>query len=204
VKFSHRGTLIQAAAALVVGGIVVGAVAYWSSDKGVHASKSAPKSGSDGCQPASQGAADTTAAQMCVALRNAGLPELLALPTAPAFYGGQATVPDSAPGSYREVKVMYSVGPYMVIVTTIKSGQIKTQEQRQVAGHPAAVVFGTSNGQKLNRLGVSMDAANTGGYYVVDVMKGDGSAIPQDATVTMESAIATKVLPALSGWHAGS
>lgn len=182
---SHRSTLIQVAAALAVGGAVVGGIA-WYGTKGDD-----PKP----CKAASRNPADVTGAQLCSALKKAGLPALLGIPKAAAEYGGAMTQP--VEGGEASVHVLYTVGPYSVIVSTHKPGSVKAKEQ--VAGHAAALVAGTSSGHQLYNLVVSYDAAGTG-FYSVDVMMTNGAAMTEDDAGRLERTVATKVLPTLPEW----
>ncbi|WP_194899348.1 DUF6215 domain-containing protein [Catenulispora pinisilvae] len=188
VKVSLHSTKAQLAAALVVGGIVVGAAVYWSSGT---------KGGdTDPCQAASQSPADQTGAKLCRALQHAGLPALLGVPSAKAVYAGQM----AAPGTTEEVHVEWNAGQYAVILSTSQTGTVQGTEQ--LAGHPAALLSGTSNGHQVNRLEVAWRAAGGAGVYAVDVMMADGSTIAQSDAGRLERAVAAKALPGLPEWHA--
>lgn len=187
MKFSHRSTLVQIGAALVLGGAVVGLVAYWSS------ASDDPQP----CKPASQSATNLTAANLCTALGKADLPKVLGLPKADAAFGGAMTQPGDN-GGEPSVHVLYSVGPYEVIVATHKPGTVK--ETEKIAGHAATTVTGTAGGRQLYNLTVSYDAAGSG-FYSVDVMKTDGAPMTQDESLRLERAVAAKVLPTLAEWR---
>jgi hypothetical protein len=186
VNFSHRSTLVQVVAALVLGGAGVGAVAYWSAGSG----QAQP------CKPASQSAADLTGSDLCNALRKADLPAVLEVPKAKAAFGGAITQPGAS--AEPSVHVLYTVGPYEVIVATHKPGSVKGTEK--VAGHAATLVTGTASGRQLYNLVVSYDAAGTG-FYSVDVLKSDSSVMTQDESVRLERMVAEKVLPRLAEWE---
>ena len=194
MNVSHRGTRFQLMAALVLGGAVVAAVVVMNVGG---------KSGrSDPCRPASQSTADKDGAKLCTALEKAGLPELLGVADAKSGYGGQMAVPGSAPGEYSEVHVEWIVGRYSVILSTSKSAGVKATEQ--VAGHPAALLAGSSSGHQVNRLEVAWSPSGAGaGIYAVDVMMADGSAMAQSDAGRLERAVAAKVLPGLPEWRAG-
>jgi len=177
--------MVQVAAALVVGGAVVGGIAWYSTTGG----------DKKPCQAASQNANDVTGAQLCSALQKADLPALLGVPKAPAAFGGAMTQP--VQGGEESVHVLYTVGQYSVILSTHKPGSVKAKEQ--VAGHAAALVAGTSSGHQLYNLVVSYDAAGTG-FYSVDVMMTNGAPMTEDDAGRLERAVAAKVLPTLPEW----
>jgi len=187
VKFSHRSTLVQVGAALLLGGVVVGVVAYWSS------SDDDPKP----CKPASQSATNLAASNLCTALGKADLPKVLGIPKAQTAFGGAMTQP-SDNGGEPSVHVLYSVGPYEVILATHKPGTVK--ETEKIAGHAATTVTGTAGGRQLYNLVVSYDAAGSG-FYSVDVMRPDGTPMTQDDSLRMARAVAEKVLPTLAEWR---
>lgn len=189
MKVPHSGARFQLIAALVIGGLVVGAAVVWNAG--------GAGGDSDPCQPASQSAADKTGSQLCTALKKAGLPALLGVPGANPVYAGQMTVPGSSP----EVHVEWNVGQYSVILSTGQAAIAKPTEQ--VAGHPAALLSGTSGGKQVNRLEVDWSAAGGTGVYAVDVMMVDGSAMAQSDAGRLERTVAAKVLPGLPEWHAG-
>ena len=190
MQVPHRGTRFQLTAALALGGLVVAAAVVWNAGGSGGAS-------TDPCQPASQSAADKTGAQLCTALRNAGLPALLGIPNAKQAYGGQMTVPGSTP----EVHVEWNVGQYSVILSTGQATMPKPTEQ--LAGHPAALLSGTSGSKQVNRLEVARDASGDGGIYAVDVMMADGSPMTQSDAGRLERSVAAKVLPGLPEWRGG-
>ena len=92
----------------------------------------------------------------------------------------------------------YIAGQYTVIVATQKPGTVK--ETEKVAGHAATLVTGTSNGKELYNLAVDYDAAGSG-FYTVDVLMTDDTAIATDTAAQFERVVAAKVLPTLPDWH---
>ncbi|GAA2058144.1 hypothetical protein GCM10009839_79740 [Catenulispora yoronensis] len=189
MNFSHSSARIQILAALVIGGIGVGAVVYWSNSS-TTGTEVKP------CKPASQSAVDVSASTLCTALQKADLPTLLGIPKAPSEFGGAMSQP--VEGGDPSVRVLYAVGPYSVILSTHKPGKVK--ETEKVAGHPAALVTGTAGGRQLYNLAVDYDSAGTG-YYALDVMMTDGTPITQDTAGKLERAVAEKVLPTLPEWR---
>ncbi|WP_344658165.1 DUF6215 domain-containing protein [Catenulispora subtropica] len=185
MKFSHRSTLVQVGAALVLGGAAVGVAVYWSSPD--HP---------DPCKPATQEAANLTGSNLCKALRKADLPTVLGIPKAKTEFGGAMAQP-GANGAEPSVHVLYTAGPYEVIVATHRPGSVK--ETEKVAGHSATLVTGTAGGRQLYNLVVSYDAAGSG-FYSVDVLKTDGTTMTQDDSARLERAVAEKVLPTLPEW----
>jgi hypothetical protein len=192
VNVSHRGTRFQLAAALVVGGLVVAGAVIWNSG--------GSGGDSDPCRAASQSTADKTGATLCAALKKAGLPALLGVPSAKPVYVGQMAVPGKVATDYPEVHVEWNVGQYSVILSTAQTPVAKPTEQ--VAGHPAALLSGTSGSQQVNRLEVDWSASGGGGIYAVDVMMVNDSAIAQSDAGRLERMVAAKVLPGLPEWQA--
>ncbi|NUP46233.1 MAG: hypothetical protein HOW97_02805 [Catenulispora sp.] len=186
MKISHRSALVQAGAAVAIGGIALAAVVYWSSGKDKP----------DPCKPATQGSVDLTASALCKALGKADLPKVLNIPKAKTEFGGAMSQP--VQGGDPSVHVAYVVGQYSVIVATHKPGTVK--ETEKVAGHSATLVIGTSSGKQLYNLAVSYDAAGTG-FYTVDVLMADGTQMTQDNASQLEHAVAEKVLPTLPDWR---
>lgn len=187
MDISHRNTLIQAGVAVGIGGIALVAVVYWS-----QSATDKP----DPCKPATKAAEDVTGSTLCKALRDADLPELLGIPGARTAFGGAMAQP--VQGGEPSIHVAYIAGQYTVIVATHQPGSVK--ETEKVAGHPATLVTGTSSGKELYNLAVDYGAAGSG-FYTVDVMMTDGTALTQDTAARLERAVAAKVLPTLPEWH---
>ncbi|NUR62292.1 MAG: hypothetical protein HOV87_27075 [Catenulispora sp.] len=187
MNISRRSTLIQAGAALAIGGIGLAAVVYWS--------QSATEK-SDSCKPASKAAEDVTGSVLCKALRDADLPKLLGIPGARTAFGGAMAQP--VQGGEPSIHVAYVAGQYTVIVATHKPGSVK--ETEKLAGHAATLVTGTSSGKELYNLAVDYDAAGTG-FYTVDVLMTDGTPMTKDTAAQFERTVAAKVLPTLPEWR---
>ncbi|MFD0633245.1 DUF6215 domain-containing protein [Catenulispora yoronensis] len=191
-------TVVAAAAVGALGvGAVVGGV-WWS---GRTTGAAEPRSA---CATTSRHALDVTAARLCVALSDGGLPEILGVPGERTRQGMWFGAPDSSRESDDIVHEMVQVGPYSVAIVRYRGFPLTEMEgggKLTVGGHRADWFTTTTNGEQSWTVEAAWDAADSGaGTYSV-LISNDRSPLGKEESLRLSTAIAEKVLPTLPDWR---
>ncbi|NUR26241.1 MAG: hypothetical protein HOV83_10405 [Catenulispora sp.] len=193
-----RGAVAVAAAGVLAAGAIAGGV-WWSGRSHEHEAKPSAM-----CTTTSQHAQARAVAQLCAALRDGGLPELLGVPgerTQQAMsFGGPGSDEDSDAVVHEVVRV----GPYTVSLSQHRGFPLTDMldgGRLTVGGHRADWFSASANGERFWTVEAAWDVTDSGaGVYSVEVAN-EHAPLGKEETLRLSTAVAEKVMPRLPGWR---
>lgn len=196
-----RGAVAVAAVLGVLATAAAGGV-WWSGRS--HDSHDHEAKPSAMCTPTSQRAQLLAEAQLCAALRDGGLPELLGVPgerTRQAMaFGGPGGDDDSDAVVHEVVRV----GPYTVSLSQHRGFPLTDMldgGRLTVAGHRADWFSASTNGEQFWTVEAAWDVTDSGaGVYSVEVAN-EHAPLSKEETLRLSTAVAERVMPRLPGWR---